>query len=101
MRSAIVVAVAGLAMTGCSLFATRSAPGISPIRVTEAQLADCPELTEPKSPANEHVVPAYVDAVKKFNECAADKAALAAKVREHNNKAENKNKNENADGESP
>jgi hypothetical protein len=58
-------------------------------------------LPEPASKGHEHVLPAYVKAIEQYNECAAGKETLAAKIRANNNKAENKNKNEAASGGTP
>lgn len=46
------------------------------------------------------MLPWDVDTVKKYNECAARVDDLAAKIREHNKKSENKNKNESSPGSS-
>lgn len=82
-------------MTGCNSLSTQSAP-VAPISVTAKEMAVCPDLAAPASKENEHVVPAFVAAVEAYNECAASKESLVAKVIEHNNKAEKKNKNETA-----
>lgn len=59
-----------------------------PLNASKEELRACaaiPELTSTKSAI---VTPWIVQLLKNFNECAADKATLAEKVRVHNSKVE-------------